>query len=174
MELKETISSRRSIRKYKNESIDENIIWEALKYGVMAPSAHNRQPWKVKLVKNEEKDCIANALIDKTISVPGHTGPHTAGVIKNVPYLLMIFIDNDIKENRDMDIISIGAFIENIILYLTDMGLGTLWIANTNLISEEIKNILNVEYESVSCIGIGVKDQEPYPRPRKELDEIIL
>lgn len=174
MELKDVISSRRSIRKYKDELIDENIIWDAVKYGIMAPSAHNRQPWKVKLVKGIEKDNIADALNDKTSSIVGHTGPHTAGVIKNVPYLLMVFIDNDIKENRDMDIISIGAFIEHIILYLTEVGLGTLWIANTNYVSEEIKNILNVEYESISCIGIGVKDQEPNPRPRKEFDEIIL
>ena len=174
MELKDVISARRSIRKYKEYLIDEGIIWDAVKYGIMAPSAHNRQPWKVKLVKNEEKDRIADALINKTSEIPGHTGPHTAGVIKNVPYLLMVFIDNDIKENRDMDVISIGAFIEHIILYLTEAGLGTLWIANTNLVSEEIKNILNVEYESISCIGIGVKDQEPNPRPRKEFDEIIL
>lgn len=174
MELKEVISARRSIRKYKDELIDENIIWDAVKYGIMAPSAHNRQPWKVKLVKNEEKDKIADVLNDKTKDIVGHTGPHTAGVIKNVPYLLMIYIDNDIIENRDMDVISIGAFIEHIILYLTEIGLGTLWIANTNLVSDEIKIITGVNLETISCIGIGVKDQDPNMRPRKEFNEIVL
>ena len=174
MELRSVIESRRSIRKYKDDLIDENIIIEAIKYGIMAPSAHNRQPWKVKLVKGEEKDKIADALIDKTKDIEGHTGVHTAGVIKTVPYLLMVYIDNDIKENRDMDVISIGAFIEHIILYLTDVGLGTLWIANTNYVTDEIKEITGINLESISCIGIGVKDQEPNMRPRKDIEEIIL
>ena len=91
MELREVIESRRSIRKYKEDLIDENTIMEAIKYGIMAPSAHNRQPWKVKLVKGLEKDKIADALIDKTKDIEGHTGVHTAGVIKNVPYLLVIY-----------------------------------------------------------------------------------
>ena len=93
MELKDVISSRRSIRKYKEELIDESIIWDAVKYGIMAPSAHNRQPWKVKLVKGEEKDKIADTLYDKTIDIVGHTGPHTASVIKSAPYLLLVFLD---------------------------------------------------------------------------------
>ena len=50
MDLKNALSGRRSIRKYKEDLIDENTIMEAIKYGIMAPSAHNRQPWKVKLV----------------------------------------------------------------------------------------------------------------------------
>ena len=29
---------------------------DAIKYGIMAPSAHNRQPWKVKLVKGLENE----------------------------------------------------------------------------------------------------------------------
>ena len=59
MELRDVIESRRSIRKYTDELVDENIILEAIKYGIMAPSAHNRQPWKVKLIKGEDKDKIA-------------------------------------------------------------------------------------------------------------------
>jgi nitroreductase len=56
MEFCEVLESRRSIRKYKNEDIDDNVLLEAIKYGIMSPSAHNRQPWKVKVVKRDEKD----------------------------------------------------------------------------------------------------------------------
>lgn len=174
MELCNVIESRRSIRKYKDELIDESVIMESIKYGIMAPSAHNRQPWRVKLVKNEEKDKIADALIDKTKDIEGHTGVHTANVIKEVPYLLVIYYDVSNEGNRDHDILSLGAFIEHIILYLTDKGLGTLWIANTNIIKEEVKDITGVNLETISSIGIGVKDQEPKMRPRKGIEEIIL
>ena len=46
METKDSIYSRRSIRKYKNTIIDENILIEAIKAGTKAPSAHNYQPSK--------------------------------------------------------------------------------------------------------------------------------
>ena len=174
MELRDVIESRRSIRKYTDELVDENIILEAIKYGIMAPSAHNRQPWKVKLIKGEDKDKIAEALILKTQDIPGHTGVHTAGVIKNVPYLLVIYYDEIEGANREHDLLSLGAFIEHIILYLTEAGLGTLWIANTNIVKEEVSEITGVNLETISTIGIGVKDQDPKMRPRKDIEEIIL
>ena len=60
------------------------------------------------------------------------------------------------------------------VLYLTDIGLGTLWIANTDNIKEEIKKVLNTDLECVSCIGVGEKDQNPHMRPRKEIDDILI
>ena len=50
-ESEEEKKKKEEYLKYKEDLIDENIIWDAVKYGIMAPSAHNRQPWKVKLVK---------------------------------------------------------------------------------------------------------------------------
>lgn len=174
MEFKSVLEMRRSIRKYKDSKVDETLLKEAIKYGIMAPSAHNRQPWKIRIATNEEKNKIADELHNKTKDIEGHTGPHTAGIIREVPSLLVVFIDNQVKENRDHDVLSIGAFIENIILYLTDMGLGTLWIANTDNIKEEIKKLLNTDLECVSCIGVGEKDQDPHMRPRKEIDDILI
>lgn len=174
MELREAIENRRSIRKYLSEKVSEDILIDAIKYGCKAPSAHNRQPWKFKIVTEQEKNKIADALYVRTNNIVGHTGPHTSNIIKEVPNLIMVFIDNDNMANRDMDVISIGACIENIILYLTDLNIGTLWIGNTNLINDEIKEILNVPYETISCIGIGFKNQDPHARPRKEIEDVLI
>jgi len=174
MDVKDAILARRSIRKYKDDKIDYEILENGVKMAVKAPSAHNRQPWKFKIVSTEEKNKIADILEDKTKDIKGHTGPHTAGVIREVPYLIVVFIDNDSSIDRDMDIISIGAAIENMILYFTEMGYGTLWIGNTNLVSKEVSELLNVPYETVSTIGVGVKDQDPHERPRKDWEEVII
>lgn len=174
MLLSDVIESRRSIRKYKSIILDEETLMKGISLAVKAPSAHNRQPWKFKVLDTETKNAIADILESKTKNIPGHTGPHTAGIIKEVPHLIVVFIDNEVVENRDMDIISIGACIENLILAYTDMGLGTIWIGNTNLINNEIKEILGVPYETVSCVGVGHPDQFPKARPRKELGDVIL
>ena len=169
MELKDVILDRRSIRKYKSD-----ILLEGIKMGVKAPSAHNRQPWKFKLLSKEEKDKVASLLEDKTKDIPLHSGPHTASVIREVPHLIMIFLDSSENDDREMDILSVGACIENMILYYTSMGLGTIWIGNTNIINEEIKDLLGINYDTISSLGIGFKNQEPHSRPRKEFEDVIL
>lgn len=174
METCDAILKRRSIRMFKDEEINEDILLEGIKMGIKAPSAHNRQPWKFKILSKEEKDKVALLLLNKTKDIPGHTGPHTASIIKEVPNLIMIFYDNDNLGDRDMDIISIGACIENMILYFTDLGLGTLWIGNTNLVNEEIKELLNINLDTVSCLGIGYKNQDPHERPRKDIDDVLI
>ncbi len=172
--ISDAINARRSIRKYTSELVDEEIIINGINAGIKAPSAHNRQPWKFKILTLEEKNKVAKLLYDKTKDIVGHTGPHTASIIEEVPHLIMIFIDNDIKENRDMDILSIGACIENMILYFTEYDLGTIWIGNTNLINDEIKELLGVSYETISCLGVGYKNQDPKMRPRKELNDVLI
>ena len=42
----EEIKNRRSIRKYKNEVVDKEVIVQILQAGMLAPSSKNRQPWK--------------------------------------------------------------------------------------------------------------------------------
>ena len=174
MEICEAILKRRSIRMFKDKEVSKDILLEGIKMGIKAPSAHNRQPWKFKILSKEEKDKVALLLLNKTKDIPGHTGPHTASIIENVPNLIMIFYDNDNLGDRDMDIISIGACIENMILYFTDLGLGTLWIGNTNLVNEEVKELLNIDLDTVSCLGVGYKDQDPHERPRKDMKDVLI
>lgn len=174
MELREVIENRRSIRKYKEDKIDKDIILEILKEATHAPSGHNRQPWKLKLVSDEEKNKIAEVLYEKYKDVKGHTAPHTAGIIKEVPSLVVVYLEDDDKRFREIDILSIGGYIDEVILLAEEKGLGTLWIANTNLIKEEIKEITSVNLETISCIGFGLKDQFPNKRPRKDFSEVII
>ena len=174
MEFRTVLESRRSIRKFTTDNVGDDVILDSIKSAILAPSAHNRQPWKFKIVSKEEKGKIAAALREKTKDIPGHTGVHTAGIIDDANQLIVVFIDNQISENRDMDILSIGGAIENMILSLNDMGLGSVWIGNTNLIAEEISDILNVNLETVSSIAIGKPDQSPKPRPRKDIEEVII
>lgn len=174
MKFEDVVSLRRSIRMYKEEEVSNDLLMKGILDGIKAPSAHNRQPWKFKIVGCEEKNKIADLLENKTKDIKGHTGPHTANIIREVPSLIMVFIDNQNKEDRDMDIISIGACIENMILSYTNMGLGTLWIGNTNFVSKEIGELLQVPYETVSCIGVGYKNQDPHARPRKDINEVII
>ena len=48
------IKSRRSIRSYLPEQIEEEELQAILEAGSWAPSAHNTQPWHFTVIQNEE------------------------------------------------------------------------------------------------------------------------
>lgn len=161
--LKE-IENRRSIRNYKNDNIDKKIIFDILNAGIKAPSAKNNQPWRFLIVNND----IKNKISDKMIEIYGPN--KTAEVIKTVPYLILVYN----KDNEYFNHLSIGAAIENILLEAENIGLGTLWIGYIKKIEDYVKQLVNIDYELVSAIAIGVKNENPLERPRLTLDEVLL
>ena len=161
--LKE-IENRRSIRNYKNDNIDKKIIFDILNAGIKAPSAKNNQPWRFLIVNND----IKNKISDKMIEIYGPN--KTAEVIKTVPYLILVYnIDNEYFNH-----LSIGAAIENILLEAENIGLGSLWIGYIKKIEDYVKELVNIDYELVSAIAIGVKNENLLERPRLTLEEVLL
>lgn len=183
MDTIEAIKTRRSIRAFKNDDISKEIVEDILNCGRLAPSAKNRQPWYFVIVKNKTKDEIADLMINyslnnddtierKKLGCPSSVNP-TAYVIKQAPILILVF-----REKNDNwivgDNLSIGACVENMCLRATELGLGTLWIRDTVYVQEEIAKIVNHEEMELNCaLAIGVADQDPKQRPRKELKDII-
>ena len=160
--LKE-IQSRRSIRNYKNETINKEEILDILTAGIKAPSAKNNQPWRFVIVNNETKNKIGNKMVELY-------GPNkTVEVIKTVPYLILIYN----KDNEYFNHLSIGACMENMILEAESKGLGTLWIGYIKKIEDYVKELVNVDYELVSALAIGIKNENPIVRPRLNLEEVL-
>ena len=161
--LKE-IQNRRSIRNYLPGEINKDTILDLLQAGILAPSAKNNQPWRFVIVSNN----IKNKISAKMIELFGQN--KTAEVIKTVPYLVLVYN----KDNEYFNHLSIGAAIENILLEAENIGLGTLWIGYIKKIEDYVKQLVNIDYELVSAIAIGVKNENPLERPRLTLDEVLL
>lgn len=175
MELKEVIKKRRSIRKYKEKDIDENIINSIIEAGRLSPSAKNVQPWKFYIAKKEIKNKIADLMIDYHKNNPINTYGMftTATVIKQAPVLILVFKDSDNNFDRN-DALSIGACIQNMLLTATDLNVGSLWIAATFNVREKISKLVNTNLELYSVIAIGHSDENPEARPRKPFDNLFL
>lgn len=170
MDFDLVVNSRRSIRKFTDDVVSDSDILKIIECGIKAPSAKNRQPWRVKVVSLKDKDMIASFLeskkSDDDISVL-----NTANVIREANKLILVFATPSYNKN---DVLSIGAFIENMCLKATEMGLGSLWIANTDKVNYLIKDYFEVDMDMISCVAIGYKNQEVHARPRKSIDEIVL
>ena len=60
----EVILSRRSVRAFLPDAVDDEVIREILAIGARAPSGTNMQPWKAYVVRGEVKEAISRAILD--------------------------------------------------------------------------------------------------------------
>lgn len=183
MNFEEIIKNRRSIRKFKNEKIDRQNLIKIINSGRLAPSAKNRQPWYFVILEGEEKNQIANIMKSELKSENleydlkklncDNSVNETANSIIEASTLILIFKNKD----RDWligDCLSIGACVENMCLMATDLGYGSLWIRDIADSQLTIEKYLNKENIELICgLLLGISDENPNSRPRKELKDII-
>lgn len=63
----EAITSRRSVRAFRPDMVDDEAIRDILRVASRAPSGTNMQPWKVYVVKGEKKQAITDAILNSGI-----------------------------------------------------------------------------------------------------------
>lgn len=179
MELKEVIEKRKSIRSYTNQEVSKEIIIDLIECARLAPSSKNRQPWKFVVVNQQLKNKIADMMIEKENELVKAMDRRTSSVIytantmKEAPVLIVVLKEPD--ENwMKVDCLSVGAAIEHICLRATELGLGSLWIADTYVVQEQIASLVGHEgMQVISTIVIGYSNED-FPRiGRKELNDIM-
>ena len=52
--IHDAISGRRSIRQYSSDDVSPDTVRRLISMAVMAPSAHNRQPWRFVVVRDAD------------------------------------------------------------------------------------------------------------------------
>ena len=177
MELKEAIQTRRSIRSYKTDLIDENIIVDIIKDGLLAPSAHNKQPWNYYVFTLDEKKKIEDIISEKITNKQELTYYEKImrkclSFLKDAPVLILVYTDEE--ETTPNDLLSIGASIENILLSAVDKKISSLWLGVVTAFESEINNHLNInDKRLVSGIVLGYKNEEPTNVVRKDFNDIV-
>ncbi|KNF10209.1 nitroreductase [Gottschalkia purinilytica] len=184
MNVVEAIESRRSIRKFKEAKLEKEAIEKIISAGIKAPSGKNRQPWRFIVVEGYKKDELVELMRENIYKIKkeGKSIGSCEGSIKAMDEssaVVLVFnpyskIEEDYSYHRGItDVQSIGACIQNMILVSQDLELGTLWICDVSYISEIITSWATDEkYELIAALAIGYPDQNPYPRPRKEMNEV--
>ena len=189
------ITDRRSIRKYKNIPLEEEKIKDILRAALLAPSAKNRQPWKFIVYQGDAKERLVKAMEKgmerekKGITdLPGFAyglpdATHTLEIMKAVPVLVAVlntnggtFYEEIGAEQRiveSCDSLSIGAAVENMLLRATELGVGSLWIANTCFAYNELIEFIGTDNQLTGIVAVGAANEAPPKRPRKALRDVV-
>ena len=182
MELDKAISSRKTIRKFKNQTVPNEYLYEIIQSAMLAPSAKNRQHWRFYILDDKQKDDITNMMYqwdeeykDIHTSIKG-----SANQMKTANKAIIIFTPNYHSKNKKThykkpDYLSLGAAIEHMNLKCFDLGLGCTWLCDTLYVADEINAYLNLDdLEQVSTLIIGYPEVIPERRERFPMDKLLL
>jgi len=154
MEVTEAILKRRSVRRFQEKPVSDEVLRKLLNAARLAPTGGNRQPWKFIAVRNPKLIRSVKMFSEGLSGTPG---------------LVMGMCIDDMNPVTIMDMAMAS---ENIMIQCVDLGLGSCAIASFN--KESVKKLLEVP-DNVSLpllLSIGYPEGEPRQRPKKELNEV--
>ena len=164
MDLFTAIKSRRSIRKFKNTSIEQEKLNRILEAGRLAPSARNLQNWKFIVVKNREiKEKLMEAAKGQKMVAEAPIVIVACGT--QTEYIMSC--------GQPSYTINVSIAVVHMMLKATEEGLGTCWLGA--FYEEPVKKILGIpkEIRVVAMFPLGYPDIEPKQPSRKKLEEIV-
>jgi len=157
----ELVKMRKSVRKYKPDRIPEEKVKHVIEAARLAPSWKNSQPWRFIVVTKEElkkrittRDWAAEA----PVIIVGVADPTLSGT----------------RENKQYYLVDLGIAMEHMMLAATELGLGTCWIG-LRFNEQKVKETLQIpdQYQVVAITPLGYPDEQPSPKIRKNIEEIV-
>lgn len=111
------IFTRVSIRKFEDRQVEPDKITRLLRAAMAAPSAGNQQPWEFYVVTDKEK---IKALAD--------CSPYSGCAVGAPVVIVPCYRTNGLRF-PEFDTIDLSIATENILLQVTSLGLGAVWLA---------------------------------------------
>ncbi len=165
-EFLDVIEGRRSVRRYIERPVSDELIEKVIRAGTYAPSAGNRQPWEfIVVTRGDLQQQIAEACNQEWM--------------RSAPVLIVVCINMRIasatygeRGEKLYGIQSTAAAIENILLAAESLGLSTCWVGS---FSEQKISILThcPEYlRPCAIITLGYGAEKPDAPERFPLEHV--
>jgi nitroreductase len=154
------IYSRRSVRSFQPEGVDDDLVRDLLEAAMAAPSAVAKDPWDFIIVRSHE------TLVQLADGLPN--GKLLAGAP------LGIVVCGDMKRVHDGQLSYLlqdcSAAIENLLLAANTLGLGACWLGvhPREKRMTMIRSLLDVPETviPIAVIAVGWPAESPTPRTR--------
>ncbi len=165
MEAMEAILTRRSIRKYKEQSIPPELIEKILRAAMQAPSANNEQPWRFIIVEKKE-----------TLIKLGMEHPY-AKMLLEASVAIVVCGDTTLEKSPGYWVVDTSAATQNILLAAHALGLGAVWLGvyprpeRMALVGTIFA--LPKAIQPLAIVSLGYPDETKSPTDRFMPDRII-
>ena len=189
METMKAIEARRSIRKFRPTPVSQDILQKILRAATLAPSGKNKQPWKFYVVQGEKRQEMVDFMWKGIQRLEGKgiktgSAKFTRKTMENAPVTIFVFnptskhplLKRDVLEiySDIVDVQSIGAAIQNMLLAAMEFDLGTLWICDIFFAYKELCDWIGEKGQLIAAISLGYPDQFPNARSRHPVDDVAV
>ena len=174
MDLLTAIRERRSIRKYRQDPVSDELILTCIEAARIAPSWHNSQIWRFVVIKDPAiKEAAAGALtswnparqalLDAPVAICLVAQRNVSGILKGEP----------VTDKGDWFMFDCGIAMEHLVLAAWSLGLGAVHVGAFD--AKKVEEVLSVPegYSVVAMTPLGYFDKQPDARPRKSIEEIL-
>jgi len=160
MSLLDVILSRRSIRRYENKDISEEVLQQILETGRQAPSAANRQPIHFVVVNDHD---TLKILCDTLFS----------RFVKYAPVAIVGCADIKSLLTGKWAIVDTTIAMQNMVIAAWTLGIGSCWIGACD--EEKVKELLKIpdKWKVVALVTLGYPAEQPKPRKKKVFEEMF-
>lgn len=160
MSTVDLILSRRSIRRYENKDIPEEILQQILETGRQAPSAVNRQPIRFVIVNDHD---ILKNLCDNLIT----------RFVKYAPLAIVGCANTKSLLTGKWAVVDATIAMENMVISAWSLGIGSCWIGACN--EKKVKELLKIpdEWKVVALLTFGYPAEKPKERKKKSFEEMF-
>jgi nitroreductase len=182
----QTIHDRKSIRRFADRDVPDDILTALLDAANRAPSAHNRQSWRFLVIRGGMKTALTELAVKRAADFPRPASVllrMAARSIQTAPVIVAVantgdlirhggeLFKLDLEEARDffrtMEIQSSAAAVENLLLAATSLDLATVWLGILFLIKDDVLRLLGEpQGEFMAVVPIGYPSG-PTSRPKK-------
>lgn len=166
MNIIDAILKRRSIRKYKDKEIPEEILKEIIKAGMYAPSSSNKRPWFFILIKEKE---ILKKIAD--------FHPY-AKMLYSSACAILVCGNKNLQSVEGYIALDCAAATQNILLSAYGLGIGSCWIGiyPREARMDFIRDLLKLEdcFVPISLVSLGYPDEEKQMPERFEPDKFKI
>jgi nitroreductase len=98
--------------------------------------------------------------------------PENAAIVADAYVNYVVFLDLERSKDRVNDLLSIGAFIENMLLCAEAVeGLGAVWIGKIPEQKQKLSELFKInpeKFEPISIISMGAKDTDKPSQSKEE------
>jgi len=165
LDVYEAISTRKSVRKFQDKDIPEEVVTRLLEAARIAPSASNRQEWRFVVVR----DAAARKKLAEAASGQQFVG--------EAPVVLACCAETDNHMMACKQLcypIDVAIAVDHITLCAAAEGLGTCWIGAFS--EDRVKEILGIppQIRVVGLLPVGSpEDPSPVEKNRLPLENIV-
>ncbi len=165
MDIFEAIFTRRSIRKFTDQNIDDSDVKKMLEAAMVAPSAGNSKPWRFIVVRDPQG-----------LEAVAKFNPYAGMALKSA-LCIVVCADLSVEKHPGFWQQDCSAAIQNMLLAGRALGIGTVW---TGVYPIEERNLAYKNYfgipENIEVLGIvvcGYTDQAFEKRDNYNPDHIF-